>query len=502
MEIRCSTTAHLDANVDLLAITLTGNGDLPEAATDLDANLGGSLTRALERSYLSATKASSHRVSGGESGPREVLLVSLGTRPADEAERLRVAGATAASTARSLKASSVAVLAPADDSGTAAAALVEGFVLGLYRYHPYRSSTGEEAVPPAEEASSDTPPALTILGDPERLDHGIQAAATVADATNWARDLANTPGNDMTPELLAAEARELAAAHEHLSLRVIDRAGLEELGAGLLLAVGQGSAHEPRMLVLEWNPPGATEADDERLALVGKAVTFDTGGISIKPSAGMAAMRLDKAGGCAVLGGMRAIAELGIERRVLAIVPAAENMPGARAFKPGDVFTGLSGTTVEITNTDAEGRLILADAIAYARELGCARIVELSTLTGATAFFFGPEYAACIAHEGDLQDAVLSAARQTGDQAWPLPMDEAYRPAIKSDIADLVNSGPRIAGALYAGLFLQQFAKDTPFVHLDIAGSGMLDKPRRYHRDPGASGWGVRLLARLAASQD
>jgi leucyl aminopeptidase len=199
---------------------------------------------------------------------------------------------------------------------------------------------------------------------------------------------------------------------------------------------------------------------------------------------------------------MRAIAELGIERRVLAVVGAAENMPGSRAYKPGDVITARDGTTVEVTNTDAEGRLVLGDAICWARHLGCAGIVELSTLTGAMVVALGHHFTGLIAKESPLQEAVLASSKRTGDPAWHLPMHDAYKEALKSDCADMVNSGPRWGGSLYAGLFLQHFARDTPFVHLDVAGTAMLSKGQRYFSAKGASGWGVRMLVDLVSTFD
>ncbi|MCW2925183.1 MAG: Leucyl aminopeptidase, partial [Thermoleophilia bacterium] len=323
-------------------------------------------------------------------------------------------------------------------------------------------------------------------------------AHEVALAQNWARDLANAPANLLMPEVLAETARTMAGEFEHLSFRSFDRAEIEAAGMGMFAAVAQGSADEPRMIVLEWNPPGAPEGDDERLALVGKAVVFDTGGISIKPSGGMEDMKLDKAGGCAVLGAMRAIAATNVPHRVIAVVGATTNMPDGNAYRPGDVVTAMDGTTVEIISTDAEGRLVLGDCISFVRGEGCGAIVEASTLTGAMVIALGHRYTGAIAKKTPLLDAVVAAGEATGDHAWHLPMHDEYRANLKADCADFKNSGSRDAGALSAGSFLGHFAKDTPFVHLDVAGTAMLAKPRMWYGCKGASGWGVRLMTELA----
>lgn len=495
MEITCGPELTVDLESQLLAVLLYDDNELPERAAELDAALGGSLSRAIERKQVTGGTASSMVITGGESGPHHVVLVGVDNDHYSDAEAHRIAGGTIASEARAVNASDVALLPPGEDRAARAAEVVEGMLLSAYRYEPYKGFDEDE------DFTHDGPDSVTVLAPDADVEQAVNAAGMLARATNWARDLANAPGNDMTPDILATAAEEMAAAHEHLSFRALDKDEIVAKEMGLLYNVGRGSEHQPRMIVLEWNPPGDDTPDDERICFVGKAVTFDTGGISIKPSAGMPAMRLDKAGGCAVIGAMRAIAELGVKRRVLAVIPAAENMPGGNAYKPGDVYSAMDGTSVEVTNTDAEGRLILADGICYARELGCNRIVELSTLTGAMAFFFGHQWAGVVAEpDADWTNEVVAAGETSGDRAWALPMDDQYKPALKSDIADLVNSGPRQGGGLYAGLFLQQFAKDTPFAHVDIAGTGMLDKPYKYYKAKGSSGYGVRLLAELAST--
>jgi leucyl aminopeptidase len=508
MHLSFSDTSLSTGQQSLVGLLVEDPAQLGAAASELDGLTGGAITREIGRERLRAGKADVLVVPGGESGPERVVLTGVGPEKDGRAEAVRTAGSRLAQAARGARASTLTLVAP--EGGSAAddlAALVEGVVLGAYRYDRFRSSGSDDAEADdadeaGEEATGDDrhPETIEIVGADDAGRGAAQRAFTIAEATNWGRDLANTPANHLTPVMLAEQAAELAGQHEHLTCTVIDAATLEREGYGLIHAVGKGSENEPRMIVLEWNPPGDDRADEDRLAFVGKAVTFDTGGISIKPSAGMHEMKLDKSGGCAVLGAMRAIAEVGVPRRVLAVVGAAENMPGSRAYKPGDVITAKDGTTVEVTNTDAEGRLVLGDSIAHARQLGCRAIVELSTLTGAMVIAMGHHFTGAIGRKGDLVDAVLASGERTGDPAWHLPMHDAYKAGLKSECADMVNSGPRPAGALYAGLFLEHFAKDTPFVHLDVAGTAMLSKPQRYLATRGASGWGVRLLTDLAAS--
>ena len=497
MDLRISTTPAHESDADLLAVIVDDPATLPAAAAELDNLLDGALTRELQRGRVKADAASIAIVTGAASGPVRIALVGHGPDADGLGDALRVAGSRIAGAARSVEARHVAIVGP----GTAedADALVTGTILGAFRIHKYR---GERSEADGDDATTgyDGIELLTMHGDDSAIGAAARRARTLADAQNWARDLANAPANMMMPVDLAAAANELAQAHEHLSCRALDRSEIVAAGMGMFAGVAQGSADEPRLIVLEWNPPGADEPDEERLALVGKAVVFDTGGISIKPSGGMEAMKLDKSGGCAVLGAMRAIAETAVPRRVIALVGATTNMPDGDAYRPGDVVTAMDGTTVEIISTDAEGRLVLGDCIAYARQLGCGAIVEASTLTGAMVVALGFRYAGAVAKAGRLTDAVLAAGDATGDHAWHMPMHDEYKATLRTDCADLKNSGAREGGGLAAGAFLGHFAKDTPFVHLDVAGSAMLSKPRLWYGTRGASGWGVRLMTELAGT--
>jgi leucyl aminopeptidase len=324
---------------------------------------------------------------------------------------------------------------------------------------------------------------------------GVERGAIVADAMNFARDLGNEPGDKMTPRILADRATE-SAKELGLGIEVLDEQRLKELGMGALLGVARGSEEPARLIVLEYQP--ATAADDEVLAFVGKGITFDTGGISIKPREGMEWMKYDMCGGAAVLGAMRAVAKLKPNRRVLGLVAAAENMPSGKAIKPGDVLRSYSGKTIEVLNTDAEGRLVLSDALTYAIEKGATRIVDLATLTGACVIALGHVYAGLMSNDQTWADAVLKAAGDSREKIWQLPLDKAYRELIRSDIADIKNLGGRTAGTITAGYFLREFVGSTPWVHLDIAGTAWVEDDRP-DIARGATGFGVPTLVELVS---
>jgi len=336
-----------------------------------------------------------------------------------------------------------------------------------------------------------------VLATEEDLGDAPHEALVAAEAANRARTLQDTPSNELTPTELARRAEELAATHAKLSVEVLDRAAIEAAGMGGMVAVSQGSATEPRLIAMRYAGGGS----NPRIGLVGKAVTFDSGGISIKPSAGMHEMKMDMSGGAAVLEAVGAIAELDLALDLVAVIPSTENMPSGTAIKPGDVITQLNGKTVEINNTDAEGRLILADALTYCvRELGAERLVDVATLTGAVVVALGSTYAGLIANDDDWAAAVASAGDECGELVWRLPLHEEYKQLTKGTIADLTNAAAkRKASTIYAGSFLEEFVDDVPWAHLDIAGTAW-DTGREYV-GKGASGFGTRLLVRLASSQ-
>ena len=316
----------------------------------------------------------------------------------------------------------------------------------------------------------------------------------MGDSANVARELANEPGNVLTPREFASRVS-AEASRTGLSVELLDENRIKELGMRLLLGVAQGSQEPPRLLVMRHTPAGAPQAPV--LGFVGKGVTFDTGGISIKPAAGMDQMKYDMSGGAAVAGAMRAIARLGAPTRVIGLIPMVENMPGGRAIRPGDVLTGASGKTVEITNTDAEGRLILADALWYARELGATHLVDVATLTGACVVALGRSVSGVMGTPASWVESVGAAGRSAGDRLWPLPIYQEARKQLRSEVADLINAAGREGGAITAAAFLREFAGDLPWAHLDIAGTAWTDRAEA-HQPIGPTGVAVRTLTALA----
>ncbi len=413
-----------------------------------------------------------------------VILAGLGKREELDPERLRVVAALVAKEAGRLEAGSLAWVLPQGDEDAAAEALVTGTILGSYRFDRFRSE-GPSDEPTPRLAS------LTLLSSSD-VAGAAETARVYAEAQNRARDLQSTPANFATPSTLADRAEEIAAGAEAVSAEVIGPARLEQMGMGGLLAVSQGGPVEPRLIVLRY-----AGGEGPTLGLVGKGVTFDTGGISLKPGAGMQEMKMDMSGAAAVLEAVAAIAELGLALDLVAVIPSTENMPSGTAIKPGDVITQYNGVTVEVNNTDAEGRLILADALAYAVELGAERIVDLATLTGAVVIALGSTYAAVIANDDELATAVAAAGASSGELTWRLPLHPEYKELMKGKVADLSNlASQRKAGTITAASFLEEFVDETPWAHVDIAGTSW-DVGREY-TGKDASGFGVRLLVELA----
>jgi leucyl aminopeptidase len=420
--------------------------------------------------------------------PTRVLVVGLGERGELDAERARVAAALAAKEAGRLSAKSIAWALPgSEDDADLAEGLVTGTILGAYRFNRFKSKDPEDPAPPSLDS--------LVLLSPESVAAAVAIARICAEAQNRARDLQSLPSNVATPSFLAERAAEIATAHDALSVEVLGREEIAAKGMGGLVAISQGSAEDPRLIVLRYSGggPGGT------LGLVGKGVTFDTGGISLKSAPGMQEMKMDMSGAAAVLETVGAVAELGLEVELIAVVPSTENMPSGTAIKPGDIITQYSGKTVEVNNTDAEGRLILADALAYAVELGADQIVDIATLTGAVMIALGSSYAAVISNDDELAAEVEQAGRETGELVWRLPLHPEYKALMKGTVADLTNAAPkRKAGTISAAAFLEEFVGETPWAHVDIAGTAW-DVGRPYTGSD-ASGYGVRLLTALARS--
>jgi leucyl aminopeptidase len=473
MRVDVSDATPGEANGDLLVLGLFEGEDLP---AELAEARGAGQARGR---FESLTLLHPER-------PARALCVGLGRREDMDAECVRVAAALAAQEARRTEAGRLAWLPPESGEATeVAAAIVTGTILGAYRFDRFKSVDDEKPEPPDLEA-------LTLLA-PAQVADAVEAARVCAEAQNRARDLQSLPSNFATPSELAARAEEIAAASDALSVEVIGREEMAARRMGGLIAVSQGSEEEPRLIVLRYSGGGSGPT----LAFIGKGVTFDTGGISLKPSASMHEMKMDMSGAAAVLEAAAAIAELRLPIELVAVVPSTENMPSGSAIKPGDVITQYNGKTVEVNNTDAEGRLILADALAYAVELGAERIVDLATLTGAVLIALGSTYAALISNDDDLAAVVEAAGEATGELVWRLPLHAEYKELTRGSVADLTNSsGKRKAGTIYAGSFLEEFVGDVPWAHIDIAGTAW-DVGRPYTGSD-ASGYGVRLLVELA----
>jgi leucyl aminopeptidase len=370
-------------------------------------------------------------------------------------------------------------------------ALAEGVLLGDYE-PDVRKTDPKDHDKRVERVTFSVPGGDAGLA--EELKSALERARIVAEAQNYTRSLVNEPANFLTPRVLVEQARAMAAEYG-LEYEVLDEARMKQLGFGALLGVAQGSVEPPFLIIVRYVPE--TAATSDHLALVGKGVTFDSGGISIKPSEGMEKMRYDMAGAAAVLGTMRAIAQLKPALAVTAFAPCVENMASGRAQRPGDIVTAFNGKTIEVLNTDAEGRLILADALSDAVSLGCTHLVDAATLTGAIAVALGAVHAGVFSNNEELQARVLAAGKRGGEGLWPFPMDEEYNDQLKSVFADLPNIGTRHGGSITASKFLENFVDSKPWVHLDIAGTAWLDESKPCLAK-GPTGLPLRTLVQLA----
>jgi leucyl aminopeptidase len=485
MHVSATSQPAQEIDADTVVVGLfDGEGTPPRAPAEVGDLLAAGEARSSFKSLALA-----------HSGGRRWLLVGLGAREELSPERARVAAAKACERARELSARALCWVLPAADGEAAAlaAALVEGTLLRDYRFERHRS---------AATSGQDTPARLErlIVSGPGELERAVADAALVTEAVNRARDLQNRPGNDLTPTALGEYARALAGELEGLEVEVEGREQIAVRGMGAFSAVARGSEEEPALITLRYDGTGAeSAAATPVLGFVGKAVTFDSGGISLKPGAKMAEMKFDMSGGAAVIEAVAAIARLRLPVRVIAVVGATENLPSGRAIKPGDIVTAANGRTIEINNTDAEGRLVLADCLCHAVSEGAERIIDLATLTGAVIVALGSTYAGLMSNDDEFAGRVLGAGERTGETAWRLPLHAEYDELIKGTYADLDNAPEgRKAGTIVGGAFLSNFTAEVPWGHLDIAGSAWeLD---REYVGKGASGYGVRLLVELARS--
>ena len=461
-------------------------GDLEGALAKVDAALGGLVSSVIADGEVTGG-AGQVRVlhTRGDLPAARVLLTGVGDDP--DRGAWAAAGRAAARAARDAGARRVALLPAPDADRGDVRAMAEGLATGAWRLDAFRSAKKEGG-----KRGRDRGEMEVVVAGGGLAPAAAKAVGATAEAVNLARELAETPSNHMTPTILAKRAEQVARGRRTLSIDVLGPRELTTLKAGALLAVAQGSSQQPRMIVMRYRPPKAARTTREVLGLVGKGVTFDTGGISIKPAGGMEEMKMDMAGGAAVIAAMGLIADLEVPAEVLAVVPATENMLNGAAMKPGDVFTAMNGRTIEVTNTDAEGRLILADALTYCARQGATRIMDMATLTGAIVVAIGEVYAGLFGSDPAFTELVREAGDETGDLCWPMPMHPGYDPLVKSSVADLSNAAKkRQAGAVYAARFLRDFTEGRPWCHVDVAGTAM--------QGDHATGFGVRLAADVAS---
>ena len=400
-----------------------------------------------------------------------LLLVGAGKPDKFAISDLRKIAGTALRFLKSRGVKKCAFLAREGERGAdAARAVAEGLILADFESDKYRSEKKNREIESVSLAGFDGGLGANLR---EAVNHG----RAIAESQNFARDLINEPSNRLTPRMLAEKAQAMAT-EAGLGIEILDERRIAELKMGALLGVAQGSVEPPRVIVVRYMPATA-RAGGPVLGLIGKAVTFDTGGISIKPASNMEKMKYDMGGGGTMLGAMRALAHLKPRIPIVAVIPATENMPGGRAQKPGDVQTAMSGKTIEVINTDAEGRLILADAITYAKQLGCTHLVDAATLTGAIEVALSNVNVGAFGTPREFLDQFLASAKSAGEKMWPMPIDDEYEEMIKSNIADIRNTGSgKGGGAITAAWFLKEFAEDTPWVHLDIAATCWFDEGR------------------------
>jgi leucyl aminopeptidase len=483
VRVEATTAGPLETDADTVAVGVFEGEDV---AHDVPGGALGALLASGEGSREFKRLAVTHAEG------RRWVLVGLGARDDFDAERARVAAAVAHGRVRELRASKLCWEVPHHVDDAIVAGLVEGTMLHAYRFDRYKRASSDDAHSLA----------MLLLSAHHDVSSAVSRASIVSAAQNRARDLANAPANELTPRALAEYAISTAERLEAVSATVIDEEALRTMGMGAFAAVAQGSAQPAKLIRLDYSGAGGGAGSDlPTLALVGKAVTFDTGGLSLKPPAKMHEMKFDMAGGAAVIEAVAAIAELGLPVRVLGIVGATENMPGGGAVKPGDIVRALDGTTIEINNTDAEGRLVLADCLTYARREGASRLVDVATLTGGIVVALGSVYAGMMSNDDAWAAGVAAAAAATGERVWRMPLDPDYASMVKGRYAQLTNlTERREASSITAAEFLHHFAGDEPWAHLDIAGTGY-DVRLPYFADKGATGFGVRLLVELARAR-
>jgi leucyl aminopeptidase len=491
-DIRLTAQPTRDIDTDLLLIPIFEDDTLDDER-DLDAAASGEVAAALARGELKGHPYDVFVTAVHGWKTTRVALVGVGPRKDFSPDRLRRAATTGALTARQHRLTRMAVIHRPGTSVTpylAAQVLAEGVILGNFEGASYKTQEPERVWLEKVE--------IRVGAQSEPVGRALERGRVLGESTNLARELSNEPGNTLTPKVFADRATTIAR-DAGVSIEVLDEKKIAELKMGLLLGVARGSSEPPRLIVLRHEPAGAPK--DRVLGLIGKGVTFDTGGISIKPADNMDKMKDDMSGGAAVLCAMAAISRLKAPTRCIGVIPLTENMPGGRAFKPGDILTSAEGKTVEILNTDAEGRLVLGDALWYARQLGATHLVDVATLTGACVVALGKTTSGLFGTPDAWVEQVRRATERAGDRSWPMPVFDDYKELFKSEIADFANTGGRAGGAITGALFVKEFSGDLPWVHMDIAGTAWAEEPKPY-QPKGATGVAVRTLAELALDLD
>jgi len=455
---------------------------------NLNAAIGGNIAEAIHSEEFTGKEHETayFHVNSGKLKFKRLLLVGCGERDSYKSAQVTQMAGTSTRFLRGKNIQNIAIAARSeDDAERVAQTVIVGAVMGLFEPDKYRTKDKEK-----REIKS-----ITVViedADKKAVQRGADRGLIIGESINFTRDMANEPGGYMTPTIMADSAKKVAKEFG-LSIDVLDQKQMEKLGMGSLLGVSRGSDEPPKLIIMKYQPPRFRGKKDGLLALVGKGVTFDSGGISLKPGENMELMKYDMTGAATVIGTMRAIAQLKPSVPVLGVAPCTENLPSGKATKPGDVLKAMTGKTIEVINTDAEGRLILADAIAYAKKLGATRIIDMATLTGAVSIALGDVNTAILGTDQGLIDEVIASGVEVGEKFWQLPLDKEYTNQIKSDIADIKNVGGKKAGTITAAAFLKEFSEETPWAHLDIAGTAWGD-PATSFRSKGPTGIAVRTL--------